>query len=234
MRDEHNPPSYAGHRGRLREKFSHSKGKALSDYEVLELFLFFFIPYRDTKPLAKRLLKDFGSFAGIAAAEEEMLLLVPGLGPNTALALKVYGEMVLRQARQSIERRPLLNCWNAVMEYLQASDAYKATEDLHVLFLDKRYHLITDEILFVGTVDQTPFYIRDILKRALALNAVFLIVVHNHPSGDVLPSAADIDQTKLLYTAAQNLGITLLDHFIVAKTAHTSLRTIGVLPGDVL
>lgn len=227
-------PPYYGHRNRLRQKFRKTKGRALSDYEILELFLFYVIPYKDTKPIAKALLSTFGSFEGITAVEETRLCQIEGVGPAAACALHVYGEMAIRQARQRIEEKPLINCWQAVLDYIRVSDGYKSVEEVHILFLNKKNHLIADEVVFTGTIDQTPFYIRDILKRALDLNAVSLIIVHNHPSGDASPSAADIEQTQRLFLAAHQLGITLHDHFIVARDQYTSLRTLGVLDESML
>lgn len=219
-----------GHRHRLRKKFQQSKGKALEDYEVLELFLFFCIPYKDTKPIAKDLLKTFGSLEGIVFAEEVRLCEVEGIGPKTALALQVCGALILRQLRKRIERGPTqLNSWEHVIDYCRLSDAYKTKEEAHILFLNKKNHLIADEILFSGTIDQTPFDVRDIIKRALNLNATALILVHNHPSGDATPSQADINETRNLYHAAKMMGLTLHDHFIVAKNGYTSLRNLGLL-----
>lgn len=229
LMESKNPPKYCqGHRKRLRQKFRQSKGRSLSDYEVLELFLFSLIPYKDTKTIAKELIQTFGTFDNIAAAEEQRLCQISGIGPLTAFALKVYGEMVIRQTKQRILDTPLINSWQAVIDYIRVSDGYKTSEEVHVLFLNKKNHLIADEVLFCGTIDQTPFYIRDILKRALDLNAVAIILVHNHPSGDPTPSAEDIEQTRELNKAAQTLGIILHDHFIIAKNSYTSLRTLGV------
>jgi DNA repair protein RadC len=223
------PTHYTGHRERLRKRFRDSQGKALSDYEILELFLFFIIPHKDTKPIAKALLKAFGTFENIAMSDEARLCEVSGVGPATALALNVYGEMSIRQLRQKITLTPILDSWNAVIDYCRQNDAFKRNESVHVLFLNKKNYLIADEVLFEGTVDQTPFYVRDIIKRALDLGAVSLILVHNHPSGDATPSAMDIKETQRLYKAAKTMDITLHDHFIVTKSKHTSLKSMGIL-----
>lgn len=220
---------YAGHRERLRKKFRQSKGKSLTDYEILELFLFFFIPYKDTKPIAKELLNVFETFENIVFSEESLLCKIPGIGPFTALALNVYGEMMLRQARQKILQTPLLNSWENVIKYCRLKNAYQHHENVHALFLNKKNHLLADEILFSGTIDQTPFYVRNIIKRALELQASSLILVHNHPSGDATPSAADIEETRKLYQAAQTMDITLHDHFIITKNSYTSLRNLGII-----
>jgi DNA repair protein RadC len=223
------PPHYIGHRERLRKRFRESQGKALSDYEILELFLFLSIPHKDTKPIAKELLKAFETFENIAMSEEARLCEVSGVGPATALALNVYGEMSRRQLRQKVSHMPLLNSWNAVLDYCRMSDAYKGSENVHALFLNKKNFLIADEILFKGTIDQTPFYVRDVIKRTLDLNASSLILVHNHPSGDATPSAMDISETRRLAQAAQSMGINLYDHFIITKDKYTSLKSLGVI-----
>lgn len=220
----------AGHRARLRERFIKSEGKALTDYEVLELFLFSLILYKDTKQIAKDLLEKFKTFEGISMADLKLLEQVDGIGAASALSLKVYGEMVIRQAKQKITATPLLNSWDAVINYCMATSSYKTTEELHLLFLNKKNYLISDEVLFSGTVDQTPFYIRDILKRALELSSSSIIIVHNHPSGDSTPSTNDIERTRDLFHAGKIMNIDLLDHFIIGKDNYTSLRNLGVLP----
>lgn len=221
-------PHYVGHRERVREKFRATKGVGWQDYEILELFLFFLIPQRDTKPIAKALIERFGSFEAMVFAEENTLCEVAGVGANTALALNVYGEMIRRQAAQKIRGTPLLDSWKNVLEYCRLNDGYRNTETVHILFMNAKNHLISDEILFSGTIDQAPFYIRDILKRALDVQASAMILVHNHPSGDPTPSAADIDMTRKLAAAADLLKIHLHDHLIIAKGGYTSLRDFGM------
>lgn len=220
-------PHYVGHRKRVREKFRKTKGVGWQDYEILELFLFFFIPYKDTKPIAKALLDRFGSFEAMALAEESALCEVPGIGTASALALNVYGEMIRRQAFQKIKEAPLLDSWKNVLEYCRLNDGYRNTENVHILFMNSKNYMIADEVLFSGTLDQAPFYIRDIIKRALELQAAAMILVHNHPSGDPTPSAADIDVTRKLAAAAELMKIRLHDHLIIAKCSYTSLRDLG-------
>ncbi|MDR0632524.1 MAG: DNA repair protein RadC [Holosporales bacterium] len=222
---------YEGHRNRLREKFKTLGRQSLTDFEILELFLFHLIPYKDTKPIAKQLLLTFGTFDGIAMAEEKNLYKIDGVGPSTALALNILGEIFIRRSKQKIVKKPLLNSWDAVIDYCKISDGYKTKENVHVLFLNKKLRLIADEILFAGTVDETPFYNREVLKRALELNAVSIIVIHNHPSGNTAPSSADIEQTKQLFHAAKAIGINLCDHLIVSKSSYTSLKNLGVFEG---
>ncbi|MDR2464102.1 MAG: DNA repair protein RadC [Holosporales bacterium] len=223
------PLHYSGHRDRLRKRFRQSNGKALDDYEVLELFLFFVIPYKDTKPIAKELLKTFRTFENIVLSDESRLCEITGVGPLTSLALKVLGEMTIRQSKQKVANVSILNSWDAVIEYCRLNDAYNQNESVHVLFLNNRNYLIADEILFTGTIDQTPFYIRNIIKRALDLHATSLILVHNHPSGDATPSAKDIDATRQLFMAAKIMDIKLHDHFIITKNQYTSLKNLGII-----
>jgi DNA repair protein RadC len=221
--------NYIGHRARLREKFRESGGKSLSDYETLELFLFFCVPCRDTKQIAKRLLKAFGSIDSIIFSDESKLLSISGVGQQTALALRVCGELSLRRLREKLKAGECLNSLSTVIDYCRASNAYKTTENVHVIFLNVKNNIIADEIMFSGTVDHTQFYVREIIKRALDLNASAIILVHNHPSDDVTPSTSDIDATRMLSRAAKAMDITLHDHLIVTKQGYTSLRNLGVL-----
>ncbi len=222
-------PHWQGHRDRLRQRFQKSRGRDLSDYEVLELFLFYILPRRDTKPVAKALLEKFKTFENMAFAETKRLCEVPGIGPSAALALHVYGEMIIRQAKQKIEKAPLLDSWERVVEYCRLKDGFQTSENVHILFLNNKNQLISDEIVAEGTVDQTSFYIRNIIKRALELQACSLLLVHNHPSGDVTPSQADIEETRKLNQAAQLMGLTLHDHLVVSKEHYTSLRNMGII-----
>lgn len=222
-------PHWQGHRDRLRQRFQKSRGRDLSDYEVLELFLFYILPRRDTKPVAKALLEKFKTFENMAFAETKRLCEVPGIGSSAALALHVYGEMIIRQAKQKIEKAPLLDSWERVVEYCRLKDGFQTSENVHILFLNNKNQLISDEIVAEGTVDQTSFYIRNIIKRALELQACSLLLVHNHPSGDVTPSQADIEETRKLNQAAQLMGLTLHDHLIISKEHYTSLRNMGAI-----
>jgi DNA repair protein RadC len=179
--------------------------------------------------LAKELLKTFGSLGNIVFADESRLCEISGIGPMTAFALRVCGEMSVRLLRQKAKIDPLLNSCEAVLDYCRLNDAYQADEKVHVLFLNQKNRLIADEILFSGTIDETPFYVRNIVKRALDLHASSLILVHNHPSGDPTPSAADVEATRKLHQAAKMMDITLHDHFIIAQTGYTSLQNLGLL-----
>src|ERR1700748_2589989 len=216
-------PHYLGHRERLRERFYGAGPDALSDYELLELALFAAIPRHDTKPLAKALLKKFGSFAQVIHAPEA-LLREAGLKDASVNQLKLIAAAADRIAKGEIRRSVALSSWNEVIDYCRSSMAFADKEQFRLLFLDKRNQLISDEVQQVGTIDHTPVYPREVIKRALDLSATALILVHNHPSGDPTPSQADIQMTKAIIDIAAPLGISVHDHIIVGKSGHASLK----------
>jgi DNA repair protein RadC len=222
-------PHYHGHRERLRERFLDAGSNALADYELLELLLFRAIPRRDVKPLAKTLIATFGSFAEVIAAPRERLGEVGGLSEGAITELKVVEAAAHRLARGEIKRRDVLSSWSAVLDYCRAAMAFADTEQFRILFLDKRNKLIADEEQQRGTVDHTPVYPREVVKRALELSATAIVLVHNHPSGDPTPSRADIEMTKQIIEVAKPLGIAVHDHIIVGKDGHASLRGLGVI-----
>ncbi len=222
-------PHYLGHRERLRRRFRDAGANALPDYELLELVLFRALPRRDTKPLAKAIIARFGSFAEALNAPEELLREVPGLGEAALTELKLVRAASLRLLRGEILERPLLGSWAQVLDYCRASMGFEAKEQFRILFLDKRNQIIADEIQQEGTVDHTTVYVREVVKRALELSSTAIVLVHNHPSGDPTPSPADIEMTKQIVAAAQNLGITVHDHIIVGKHGHASFRGLGLL-----
>jgi DNA repair protein RadC len=217
-------PHYFGHRERLRERFYSAGPDALSDYELLELALFPAIPRRDTKPLAKALLKKFGSFAEVIHAPEARLREVDGIKDASINQLKLIAAAAERIARGEIKRSVALSSWNDVIDYCRSSMAFADKEQFRLLFLDKRNQLISDEVQQIGTIDHTPVYPREVIKRALELSATALILVHNHPSGDPTPSQADIAMTKAIIDIAAPLGIAVHDHIIVGKNGHASLK----------
>jgi DNA repair protein RadC len=222
-------PHYHGHRERLRERFLDAGSNALADYELLELLLFRAIPRRDVKPLAKTLIATFGSFAEVIAAPRERLAEVGGLSEGAITEFKVVEAAAHRLARGEIKRRDVLSSWSAVLDYCRAAMAFANTEQFRILFLDKRNKLIADEEQQRGTVDHTPVYPREVVKRALELSATAIVLVHNHPSGDPTPSRADIEMTKQIIEVAKPLGIAVHDHIIVGKDGHASLRGLGVI-----
>lgn len=222
-------PHFHGHRDRLRARFREAGAQALADYELLELILFRAIPRRDVKPLAKALVERFGSFAEVITAPARLLAEVPGVKDAIITELKLAEAAAQRLAKGQVKRRPALSSWSAVLDYCRTAMAYADREQVRVLFLDKRNQLITDEVLQTGTVDHAPVYPREVVKRALELQASALIMVHNHPSGDPTPSAADIEMTRRVRDAAQPLGVILHDHVIVGRGRHTSMKSQGLI-----
>jgi DNA repair protein RadC len=217
-------PHYYGHRDRLRQRFVQAGSDALHDYEMLELILFRAIPRRDVKPLAKRLLETFGSFAEVIAAPIERLKEVEGLGEAAITDLKIVQAAANRLLRGEVKKRHVLSSWSSVLDYCRTAMAFESKEHFRILFLDKGNHLIADEQQQTGTVDHTPVYPREVVKRALELSATAVILVHNHPSGDPSPSRADIDMTRAIVRIAEPLGITVHDHLIIGKDGHVSFR----------
>jgi len=217
-------PHYHGHRERLRERFYSAGPDALSDYELLEMALFPALPRRDTKPLAKSLLKAFGSFAEVVHAPEARLREIKGIKDASIHQLKLIAAAATRIARGEMRERRQLSSWNDVIDYCRSSMAFADKEQFRLLFLDKRNQLIADEVQQTGTVDHTPVYPREVIKRALELSATALILVHNHPSGDPSPSQADIQMTKAIINIANPLGIAVHDHIIVGRGGHASLK----------
>ncbi len=217
-------PHHLGHRQRLRERFRAAGAAALSDYEILELVLFRSIPRADTKERAKMLLKRFGSLAEVLGAPERLLREVDDIGESAALDLKIVAAAALRMARGEIAGREVLSSWNQVIDYCRAAMAFEEREQFRILFLDKKNALIADELQQTGTVDHTPVYPREVVRRALELSATAIILVHNHPSGDPTPSRADIDMTKTIIETAKPLGIAVHDHIIIGKKGHASMK----------
>jgi DNA repair protein RadC len=222
-------PPYLGHRERLRRRFREAGADALPDYELLEMILFRAVPRRDTKPLAKAILAHFGSFTEALNAPEERLKEVPGLGEAAITEMKLVRAAALRLVRGEVLERPVLASWSQVLDYCRASMGFEAKEQFRILFLDKRNQIIADEVQQKGTVDHTPVYVREVVKRALALSATAIVLVHNHPSGDPTPSRADIEMTKQIVSSAKNLGIVVHDHIIVGKQGHASFRGLGLI-----
>lgn len=221
-------PDHAGHRARLRERFLKARGD-LADYELIELLLFSAMPRRDVKPIAKALLKRFGSFAGVLNADLNALREISGIGDTAAVSLLAVREASVRLLQDDILDQPVLGNWQSLMDYLRAAMAHGKKEQFRILFLNRKNVLIADELQQEGTVDHTPVYPREVIKRALDLGASALILVHNHPSGDPTPSQADIEMTKDLQSAGDKLGIQLHDHIVVSKSGNTSFKTLGLL-----
>lgn len=210
-------PHYYGHRARLKQRFLEGGIKALADYELLELLLFLAIPRTDVKPLAKKLLSVFGDFSKVMTADPYELKKISGLTDGTVVALKTVQAAALVMLRQNILSQPIMSSWIQVIEYCRLSMENSKIEGFRVLFLDQKNRLMTEELQQVGTVNQTPIYPREIMKRALELSASGVILVHNHPSGDPTPSPADIHLTKVVVDAGKVLNISVHDHIIIGK-----------------
>jgi DNA repair protein RadC len=222
-------PDFLGHRERLRARLLSAGPAALADYELLEFLLYSARPRGDTKPLAKALLARFGSLAGVLGADKEALLTVTGLGEASAAALLATRAAALHVVRAPLLDRPILASWQALMDYCNAAQGFAEIEEFRLLFLDRRNALIADERQQRGTVDHTPVYPREVVKRALDLGASALILLHNHPSGDTTPSRADIDMTLAIAHALKPVGIALHDHVIVGRGRHSSLKSLGLI-----
>jgi len=229
VKKEESKPHYHGHRDRLRTRFLQGGADALPDYELLELVLFMAIPRRDVKPLAKQLLAQFSNLAGVLNATVPELEKIDGLSENTITALKAIQAAAFRMMKQEIMQKPILNSWQRLMDYCAATMAHEQKENFRILFLNKKNELIADEIQQTGTVDHTPAYPREIMKRALELSATAIILCHNHPSGDATPSEADIDMTYAIKAAGEPFKIVVHDHLIVSRNGTKSFKTMGLL-----
>jgi DNA repair protein RadC len=223
-------PSYiADHRKRLRARFMEGGATAMPDYELLELVLFRAIPRQDVKPLARLLLDTFGDFNRVISASPARLVMVKGIGDAVIQELKIIEASAQRLMRAKVMNRPVLSSWDALVDYCHTAMSHRETEQFRILFLDRKNVLIADEEQAKGTVDHVPVYPREVVKRALELNASALILVHNHPSGDPTPSEADTTMTAQIQDAAHVLGITLHDHLIIGKSRELSFRAQGYL-----
>jgi len=222
-------PHFHGHRERLRKRLAEAGAQALADYELLELVLFRALPQRDVKPLAKELLARLGSFADVISAPPKRLEEVKGVKGAVVAELKIVEAAARRLARVEVKKREVLSSWQNVLDYCRTAMAFAEKEAFRVLFLDKKNQLIADEVQQTGTVDHTPVYPREVVKRALELSATALILVHNHPSGDPTPSRADIEMTQAIVAVARPLGIAVHDHIIVGRDGHASLKGLRLM-----
>ena len=222
-------PHYHGHRRRLRERFMATGGEGMPDYELLELLLAIAIPRSDVKPLAKLLIDEFKTFPAVITADPATLQRVKGMGAVSAAALKIVQAAAVRLAQGQAMEREIIGSWDRLVDYCMAAMAHEKVEQTRVLFLDRKNRLIADERQNRGTVDHTPLYPREVVKRALELGASAIILVHNHPSGDATPSKADIEVTMEVQDAASKLGIALHDHLIISREGPASFRSLGLL-----
>lgn len=226
--DKENAPHYLGHRQRLRERLLHSGAGALQDYELLEVLLFAAIPRRDVKPLAKKLLTEFKSLWALVNAPAERLV-QSGLSESAASTLLVSGALALRAQKKEIVGGALLNNWQRMVDYCRMAMAHEAVEQFRLLFLDRKNRLLSEEVQQRGTIDHTPVYPREIVKRALELGAGALVLAHNHPSGDPTPSKEDIAMTRAVVDACRSLGIVVHDHVIIGRDGVASFKNLGLL-----
>ena len=224
-------PDYLGHRARLRDRFLNGGGKSMADYELLELLLTYAIPRRDVKPIAKGIVRKFGSLAGAAKASVPQLVEVNGVKENTAVLLKVIQEAARRfsWAELSATDAPVISNWDAMIDYCRTEMSHLDIEEFRIIFLDVKFRVIGEEVMQRGTINQVAIHPREVLKMAMEKKASALILVHNHPSGDVKPSRADVEITKQIKQALEAINILLLDHIIISKYDYTSLKSLQVI-----
>ncbi|MBL0849364.1 MAG: JAB domain-containing protein [Candidatus Liberibacter ctenarytainae] len=219
----------SGHRKRLRNRFITGGESALADYEILELILFRIIPRRDTKSVAKALLKRFKTLGGVFGAPKHLLREVPGIGTTAALELQLISVVSQRILKGKIINTKVLDSWSTLLDYCKITLAYEEREQFRILFLNKNSILIADEIQSKGTVDHTPVYLREIVRRCLELSATAIILVHNHPSGNPTPSTADIEMTRDIVSTLDPLKIIVHDHIIVGKNSLVSFKGLRII-----
>ncbi|MBR0553661.1 RadC family protein [Stakelama marina] len=219
----------AGHRARLRERLLGRGGDTLLDHELVEYLLALAIPRRDTKPLAKELLREFGGIAGLLTADAQAIARVPGMGDTSVAAIKIAHAAALRLVRSEVAERPVLGNWQALLDYLRAAMAHQPVEHVRVLHLNSRNMLIRDELMSEGSIDEAAVYTREVIRRAIDFGSAAIILVHNHPSGDPSPSRADIEVTRAIADAGKRLGIAVHDHLIIGTEGHASLRAMGLI-----
>lgn len=222
-------PLHAGHRDRLRSRFIKTGAESLQDYELLELLLFYAIPRRDVKVIAKEMLRSLGSVQRVLAADISDLTKFKGITENSAVLLKNVYALSELMLKEEVKGKPIISSWDKLLDYCHVAMAYEKKEQFRILYLNKKNELIADEVQQVGTVDHTPVYPREIVKGALDKGATAVILVHNHPSGDSMPSNSDIEMTKDIVKAASSMGIVVHDHLIISKEGTTSFKSLGLL-----
>ncbi|MEP7221408.1 MAG: DNA repair protein RadC [Novosphingobium sp.] len=219
----------AGHRERLRKRLLTGGVDALGDHEVIEYLLMTAIPRKDVKPLARALIKRFGSLAGVLNTDPRTLAAHPGMGETSAAALKIVALATRRLARQAVRDQPVLASWQALIDYLTIDMAHLNVERVRILYLNTGNMLIADEHVGDGSLDEAAIHPREVIRRGLDLGAAALILVHNHPSGSPEPSRADIQITHRIAEAGRLLGITVHDHIIIGRQGHVSLKAKGLI-----
>jgi DNA repair protein RadC len=222
-------PDSSGHRARLRKRLFEGGPDALLDHELVEYLLALAIPRRDTKPLARKLIEEFGGFGALLSADAEALARVGEISEGAAAALKLAQAAALRLLESKLSDRPVLGSWQALLDYLHADMAHNPVERVRVLFLNARNMLIRNEPMSEGSVDEAAVYVREVIRRALDCHATAIILVHNHPSGDPQPSAQDIKLTREIVDAGRPLRIAVHDHVIIGSRGHSSMRAMGLI-----
>lgn len=228
-RPSQSKPHFHDHRNRLRDKFARRGGDAFDDYELLELILFQVLPRIDTKPIAKALIKQFGSLADVVAAPVEKLVEVKGIGASSAQHMKLLHQVSVRINRSAVINRPVLSSWNALLDYCRSAMQFEGREQFRVLFLDKKNRLLGDEIMGQGTVDRAPVYPREIVRRALVHDATAVILAHNHPSGDPTPSRQDIELTQRIVETLKAINVIVHDHLVIGREDVASFKMLGLM-----
>lgn len=219
----------AGHRARLRTRLLEQGGDSLHDHELIEYLLALAIPRKDTKPLAKQLIAQYGGFSALLTADAESIARQPGMGDTSTAALKIVQAAALRLLNEPVRAQPVLASWQSLLDYLRADMAHLTIERVRTLYLNSKNMLIRDEVTSEGSVDQAAIYTREVIRRAMDLGATALILVHNHPSGDSAPSRQDIAQTRDIINAAKGFGISVHDHIIIGKDGFSSMRSAGLI-----
>ncbi len=218
-----------GHRARLRTRLIEGGGDALMDHEIIEFLLMLAVPRVDTKPMAKRLLNEFGGIGGLLSADAEAIMRSGGVGESAAAALKIVQAAALRMLRSEVKSQPILASWQAMLDYLRVDLAHITVERVRVLHLNSKNMLIRDELMAEGSIDQAVIHVREVIRRAIDLGSAAIILVHNHPSGDPQPSRADIMLTRDIADAGKKLGIAVHDHVIIGAGGHSSMRAMGLI-----
>jgi DNA repair protein RadC len=222
-------PDASGHRARLRQRLFDGGPDALLDHELVEYLLALAIPRRDTKPLARKLIEDFGGLGPLLSADAEAIVRIGGVSEGAAAAIKIAQAAALRLLESNFKDRPMLGSWQALLDYLRADMAFNPVERVRVLFLNSKNMLIRNEPMSEGSVDEAAVYVREVIRRALEYHATAIILVHNHPSGDPQPSSQDIKLTREIIDAGRPLRISVHDHVIVGARGHSSMRAMGLI-----
>jgi DNA repair protein RadC len=223
------PNDAAGHRARLRKRLFEGGPEALHEHELVEYLLALALPRRDTKPLAKRMIADFGGFGPLLAADADTIMRRCGVTETVAAAIKIAQASANRLLKAQVAGQTVLGSWQALMDYLAADMGHLPIERVRVLYLNAKNILVRDHLLSEGSVDEAAVYVREVIRGAVDAHATAMILVHNHPSGDPQPSRQDIQLTREIIEAARPLRITVHDHVIIGSRGHYSMREKGLI-----